>query len=421
MRRILVLLSTMVLAMLLAGGLALVAVSPAARADGDCQPSGSDVVCTFTYTGNAQSWTVPEGVTQATFDVSGAQGGGTPGGDGVIQGGKGGEATATIPVTPGDTLQVNVGGKGGDGDPNGPGGAGGFNGGAAGGVGCCSGPGGGGGASDVRRDTDASGDFALAERIIVAGGGGGTGGFAGGAGGVGGGLSGADGGTTGLSGADGGGGGTQEDGGDGGLGQVFDEQVFGDNGSKGDLGDGGEGGEGISIGDGGGGGGGGYYGGGGGGGGISGGGGGGGSGFGPSGVVFDSGVRSGDGLVTITYTTPVDTTPPTVTDTSPPREDPPPNNVSKTATVTATFSEEVQNVSTETFFLERKISVKKAPPKFERVAATVDLINGIYVLDPVQDLPKGEYRATITTDVTDMADPANALEDPVVWTFTVAK
>src|SRR5918994_844699 len=223
MRRILVLLSTMVLAMLLAGGLALVAVSPAARADGDCQPSGSDVVCTFTYTGNAQSWTVPEGVTQATFDVSGAQGGGTPGGDGVIQGGKGGEATATIPVTPGDTLQVNVGGKGGDGDPNGPGGAGGFNGGAAGGVGCCSGPGGGGG-----------------------------------------------------------------------LGQVFDEQVFGDNGSKGDLGDGGEGGEGISIGDGGGGGGGGYYGGGGGGGGISGGGGGGGSGFGPRGVVFDSGVRSGD-------------------------------------------------------------------------------------------------------------------------------
>src|SRR5918993_1747524 len=275
MRRILVLLSTMVLAMLLAGGLALVAVSPAARADGDCQPSGSDVVCTFTYTGNAQSWTVPEGVTQATFDVSGAQGGGTPGGDGVIQGGKGGEATATIPVTPGDTLQVNVGGKGGDGDPNGPGGAGGFNGGAAGGVGCCSGPGGGGGASDVRRETDASGDFALAERIIVAGGGGGTGGFAGGAGGVGGGLSGADGGTTGLSGADGGGGGTQEDGGDGGLGQVFDEQVFGDNGSKGDLGDGGEGGEGISIGDGGGGGGGGYYGGGGGGGGIKRGGGGG--------------------------------------------------------------------------------------------------------------------------------------------------
>jgi hypothetical protein len=54
MRRTLMLLSTMMLAILLAGGLALVAVSPAARAaDGDCQPSGSEVVCTFTYTGAA--------------------------------------------------------------------------------------------------------------------------------------------------------------------------------------------------------------------------------------------------------------------------------------------------------------------------------------------------------------------------------
>jgi hypothetical protein len=43
------------------------------------------------------------------------------------------------------------------------------------------------------------------------------------------------------------------------------------------------------------------------------------------------------------------------------------------------------------------------------------------VLDPVQDLPRGDYRATITTGVTDLADPANALEDPVVWTFKVAK
>jgi hypothetical protein len=43
------------------------------------------------------------------------------------------------------------------------------------------------------------------------------------------------------------------------------------------------------------------------------------------------------------------------------------------------------------------------------------------VLNPVQDLPKGEYRATITTDVTDLANPANALEDPVVWTFKVEK
>ena len=99
----------------------------------------------------------------------------------------------------------------------------------------------------------------------------------------------------------------------------------------------------------------------------------------------------------------------------------PPPSVSKTANVMATFSEPVQNVTSSTFILERKISVKKAPPKYVLVDATVSLSDdGLSaVLDPVQDLPKGEYRATITTDVTDLAD--NALEDPVVWTFTVAK
>ena len=102
MRRTLWLLSTMVLALLLAGGLALVAVSPAARADVDCQPSGSEVVCTFTYTGAAQSWTVPSGVTQATFEVSGAQGGSDARHS--AQGGVGGMARATIDVTPDDTL-----------------------------------------------------------------------------------------------------------------------------------------------------------------------------------------------------------------------------------------------------------------------------------------------------------------------------
>jgi hypothetical protein len=115
--------------------------------------------------------------------------------------------------------------------------------------------------------------------------------------------------------------------------------------------------------------------------------------------------------------TTTDTTPPTVTDTSPD------GTASKTANVTATFSEPVQNVTSSTFILERKIAVKKAPPKYVLVDATVSLSDdGLSaVLDPVQDLPKGEYRATITTDVTDLADPANALEDPVVWTFTVAK
>jgi hypothetical protein len=123
--------------------------------------------------------------------------------------------------------------------------------------------------------------------------------------------------------------------------------------------------------------------------------------------------------------TTTDTTPPTVTDTSPD------GTASKTANVTATFSEPVQNVTSSTFILERQIAVKKSPPKYVLVDATVSLneADGSYVLNPVQDLPKGEYRATITTDVTDMADPANALDQdsaqagnqPKVWTFTVAK
>jgi hypothetical protein len=117
MRRTILLLSTMALALLLTSGVALAAV-PAPS----CESSGSVVACTFDYTGNAQSWTVPEGVTQATFDVYGAQGGSEPLVN--ILGGGGGMAHATIAVTPGDKLQVNVGGGGS------AGGAGGFNGGA---------------------------------------------------------------------------------------------------------------------------------------------------------------------------------------------------------------------------------------------------------------------------------------------------
>src|SRR5436853_7690560 len=64
---------------------------------------------TFNYTGAAQTWTVPAGVTQATFDVYGAQGGtaGWPVG-------KGAQAKATLAVTAGATVTIMVGGKGGD-------------------------------------------------------------------------------------------------------------------------------------------------------------------------------------------------------------------------------------------------------------------------------------------------------------------
>jgi Bacterial Ig-like domain/Regulator of chromosome condensation (RCC1) repeat len=124
-----------------------------------------------------------------------------------------------------------------------------------------------------------------------------------------------------------------------------------------------------------------------------------------------------------------DTTAPTVTNWSPTP------TASKKATVTATFSEDVQNVNTTTFKLERVIAVKKAPTKYAPVAATVTPSSGIVekdqkaTLTPTLDLPNGTYRVTLTNGVTDMANPANALDQdstlagnqPKVWTFKVAK
>ena len=377
MRRTLMLLSTMVLTILLAGGLALVALSPAARADGDCQPSGSEMVCTFNFIGEApQRWEVPQGVTQATFEVSGAQGGSDA--RHTAQGGVGGMARATIDVTPDDTLQVTVGGAGADGIIGAPnaivaGGAGGFNGGAAGGSAdgrtgeSGESGGGGGGASDIRFDTDDSGAFALAERIIVAGGGGGAGGSANG-GVIGGGGGGAGGGSEGGGGGDGspfgsfpngqgGSGGSASSGGVGGDPGVVWVFASCTKGLDGTLGVGGVGGEcrgfaGAGGGSGGGGGGGGYYGGGGGGGGgFRGGGGGGGSGyFDPqaSDVEFKSSEHLGDGLVTITYTPP-DSTAPTVSSIN--RASSNPTNTTGNVDWTVTFSENVTGVDTGDFAL----------------------------------------------------------------------
>ena len=110
---------------------------------------------TFNFTGAAQTWTVPSGVIEATFDLHGAQGRPT---FGVGDPGLGGRATATIAVSSGASIQVNVGGQ-----PTSA--AGGFNGGGSGVVS------GGGGASDIR-----TGAFGLADRVLVAGGGGGDGG-----------------------------------------------------------------------------------------------------------------------------------------------------------------------------------------------------------------------------------------------------
>lgn len=249
-----------------------------------CATSGDQVVCTYDTPGK-HTFTVPDGVTEATVAVYGAQGGHQTDGPPFIAGGKGGSATATIPIGGYETLQVHVGGRGGDyasvPGENDDGGDGGVNGGGAGGDGFSAG-GGGGGASDVRTGAG------LDTRMIVAGGGGGATNL--GDGGGGGGLSGQKGAGPAL----GGGGGTQTAGGTGGQSGI-------PSGEDGQLGVGGAGATDLR-GPAGGGGGGGYYGGGGGGDGR--GTGGGGSGFGPEGTKFQTGVHSGDGLVTITYTRP---------------------------------------------------------------------------------------------------------------------
>ncbi len=225
---------------------------------------------------------------------------------------------ATLPVTPGQTLSVLVGGAGVLGD-----GTGGFNGGGASGSGAGAGgntptfASGGGGASDLR-----IAPFGLGQRLVVAGGGGGGGGYGeatgpGGSGGPAGGRGGAAGGLgvagVNLSGSVSGGlggGGTGQGGGAGGAAGT----PGGSAGAAGSPGQGGAGGSGNSFGGDGGGGGGGYVGGGGAGGGGSddfaeegagGGGGGGGSSFveplATSESVTDS-VQSGNGLIAIAYT-----------------------------------------------------------------------------------------------------------------------
>lgn len=220
---------------------------------------------TFNHTGAAQTWTVPADVTRATFDLYGAEGAGEN------NGGRGGRTTATVRVTPGDVVTVLVGGAGLHvrfGDPLG------FNGGG-------NGHHGGGGATDVR-----IGGTDLDDRVLVAGGGGGSGSYCdgtlnkGGAGGNPG--SAGDPTKPSCTGAPGGGG-TSTAGG-----------VNPDNaGLNGSLGQGGGLPEGQYIS----GGGGGWYGGAG----ANSAGAGGGSSHGPDGTVFETGVRTGHGVATVTF------------------------------------------------------------------------------------------------------------------------
>ncbi len=117
----------------------------------------------FVYSGAPEPYIVPAGVTSIRVLAWGAEGG--AGGD---PGGLGGEAIATLPTTPGERLEVRIGGRGGtSSDTTG----GGYNGGA--GVRSTGGQspsGSGGGATDIRRAP-----YGLDDRLLVAAGGGGGG------------------------------------------------------------------------------------------------------------------------------------------------------------------------------------------------------------------------------------------------------
>lgn len=127
----------------------------------------------FSFTGSVQTWTVPAGVTNIMVDAYGASGGTNsslyipPYDD---REGYGARVQTSLAVTPGQVLNIYVGGKGQDG-MTAAGGSGGYNGGGNGSFGYSpySG-GGGGGATDIR-----IGGTALTDRVIVAAGGGGAG------------------------------------------------------------------------------------------------------------------------------------------------------------------------------------------------------------------------------------------------------
>ena len=122
----------------------------------------------FNYKSSVQNWQTPEGISNLHIDAYGAQGGGE-------SGGKGGRVQADIQISPGSKLSLFVGSRPGLNEV-------GFNGGGK----ACGKGFGGGGAADIR-----IGGNAIENRILVAGGGGGSG--YGGSGGAGGGLEGGSG------------------------------------------------------------------------------------------------------------------------------------------------------------------------------------------------------------------------------------
>lgn len=150
------------------------------RYDGPGQNLVASNQATLPFSGNVTNWTVPAGVTSLRVTLTGAKGG-RGANDGIGTGGGGGNAgrvTGTLPVTPGETLTLYLGGAGADGvNASGTGGGaggsaaggafGGGRGGHAGSSGSSGGGGGGGAAAVLMRGTTV---------LAVAGGAGGGGG-----------------------------------------------------------------------------------------------------------------------------------------------------------------------------------------------------------------------------------------------------
>ena len=228
----------------------------------------------FNFTGDQQSFLVPPGVTTIHIQAWGAQGSNATFEETGL-GGLGGFAEGDLAVTPGQTLEIFVGGRGLE--STGTLSGGGFNGGGDAFGNAVNTRGGGGGASDVR-----AGGTTFNDRVIVAAGGGGASASEIRFGGDGGGLTGGDGGGPGSMGD----GGTQIAGGQGGSGVCLDGEfgLGGSNTPDGDTGCAGGGG--------------GWFGGG------AGTGAGGGSSFidGVENGITTPGVREGDGLVIIKFT-----------------------------------------------------------------------------------------------------------------------
>lgn len=162
--------TTMALAVSLLGPM-----SPASAAE-TCTPTGGANNCVFiAYSGDAESFTVPAGVTSVRVTLNGA-GGGSAGGEAISQGG---QTTGTVAVVPGEVLAVTVGRFGDYGGTPAYGGGG--SGGGCFGSGLC-GQGGGG----LTGLWAGNSPFDRGNALLIAGGGGGSG-AATSAGGVGGG------------------------------------------------------------------------------------------------------------------------------------------------------------------------------------------------------------------------------------------